>query len=123
MLWTVQRRWTDGTRFAFNFYSHCAQLILRQPGEPPVTILSREVVTQGDPLLIVLYGIILAPLDDELTAADTGLLFLFYADDAAFDGSARLIAQLLKLLTMRGMDRVYFPKLAKFLFILDILGQ
>ena len=48
MLWTVRHRWPEGERFAFNFYRHWAQLLLRQPGEPPVKILSREGVTQGD---------------------------------------------------------------------------
>ena len=41
MLWTVRHRWSVGARFAFNCYMHWAQLILRQTGEPPVTILSR----------------------------------------------------------------------------------
>ena len=45
MLWTVRHRWPSGTRFAFNCYRHWAQLLLRQPGEPPVTILRREGVT------------------------------------------------------------------------------
>ena len=35
-------------------------------GELPVTILSRQGVTQGDPLSMVLYGITLAPLAEEL---------------------------------------------------------
>ena len=65
------------------------QILLRQPGEPPVTILSREGVTQGDPLSMVLYGITLVPLAEELRAADPGLLSPFYADDAAFDGLER----------------------------------
>ena len=50
MLWTVRHRWQEGARFAFNCYMHWAQLILRHPGEPLVTILIREGVTQGDPL-------------------------------------------------------------------------
>ena len=41
MLWTVRNRWPAGARFAFNYYKHWAQLLLRQPGELPVTILSR----------------------------------------------------------------------------------
>ena len=49
MLWTVCHPWPVGARFAFNFYRHWAQLLLRQPGEQPVTILIREGVTQGDP--------------------------------------------------------------------------
>ena len=70
-----------------------------------------------------MYGITLAPLTEELRAADPGLLSPFYVDDAAFDGSARRSAQLLKLLMKRGPDQVYFSKLAKFLFISDTPGQ
>ena len=102
MLWTVRHHWPVGERFTFNCYKHWAQLLLRQPGEPPVTILSRERVTQGDPLLMVLYGVTLTPLSEELRAADPGLLSPFYADDAAFDGSAQKSAQILKLLMKRG---------------------
>ena len=45
MLWTVQHRWPAGARFAFNCYKQWAKLLLRQPGKPPVTILSREGLT------------------------------------------------------------------------------
>ena len=72
---------------------------------------------------MVLYGITLVPLAEELRATDLGLLLPFYADYVAFDGSARRSAQLLKLLTKRGPDRGYSPKPAKSLFILDILSQ
>ena len=72
---------------------------------------------------MVLYGITLVPLAEELRAADPGILFPFSADDAALDGSARRIAQLLKLLIKRGPDRGYFPDPAKSLFILDAPGQ
>ena len=123
MLWTVRHRWTAGARFAFNCYKHWAQLLLRQPGDFPVTILSREGVTQGDPLSMVFYGITLAPLAEELQAADPGLLSPFYAVDTAFDGLERRSAQLLKLLMRKGPDRGYLPDLAKSLFILDTLGQ
>ena len=36
---------------------------------------------------MVLYGITLIPLAEELRAADPGLILPLYADDAAFDGS------------------------------------
>ena len=42
MLRTVRHRCPAGARFVFNCYRNWAQLLLRQPGEPPVTILSRE---------------------------------------------------------------------------------
>ena len=48
ILWTVQHRWPAGVRFAVNCCRHWAQLLLRQPGELPVTILSRDRVAQGD---------------------------------------------------------------------------
>ena len=91
-------------------------------GYLPVTILSREVVTQEDPISMILYRITLVPLAEELQVAEPGLLSPFYADDAAYDGLERRSAHLLKLLMKRGSDRRYFPKQAKSLFILDIPG-
>ena len=82
----VRHCWPVGARFAFNFYRHLAQLLLRQPGEPPVAILRQKGVTQGDPISMILYGITLVPLTEELRAADLGLLSPFYVDDAAFEG-------------------------------------
>ena len=90
--------------------------------EPPVTILGQEGVTQAYPLSMVLYGITLVPLDEELRAADTGLLLTFYADDAAFNSLELKNAQLLKLSMKRGQDRGYFPEPANYLFILDTPG-
>ena len=46
-------------------------------------------VTQGDPLLLVLNGITLVPLMEDLRDADTTLLPPFYENDRAFDGSER----------------------------------
>ena len=66
MLCTVQHRWSAGARFAFNYYRHWAQILFRQTGEPSLTILSREGVTQGDPISMVLYGITLDPLAKEV---------------------------------------------------------
>ena len=72
---------------------------------------------------MVLYGITLVPLTEELCAADPGILSPFYANDAAFDGLARRSAQLLKLLMRRGPDRLYLPEPAKYLFISDTPGK
>ena len=87
MLCTVQNHWPVGARFAFNCYRHWEQLLLCQPGKSPVTILSREGVTQGDPFSMVLIGITLTPLAEGLRAADLGLLSPSYADDGVFEGS------------------------------------
>ena len=72
---------------------------------------------------MVLYGITLIPLEEELRAADLGLLLPFSADDVAFDGSERCSAQLLKLLMKREANRVYFTEPANSLLISDTPGQ
>ena len=56
---------------------------------------------------MILYGINLAPLAEELRAADPGLLSPFYADDAAFDGLARQSEHLIKMLMRRGTEQGY----------------
>ena len=71
------------------------QLLLCQPGYAPVILLSREWVTQVDPLLMFLYGITLVPLAEDLMDVDPTILSPFYANGAAFDGSVRQsVAQL-----------------------------
>ena len=67
----------------------------------------------------VLYRITLVPLEEELQAADPGLIMPFNAYDAAFDVLARRSAQLIKLLIKRGSNQGYLPDPAKSLFILD----
>ena len=39
MLWSVRYCWAVWTRFALNLYRPWAQLLLRHPGEPSVTII------------------------------------------------------------------------------------
>ena len=72
---------------------------------------------------MVLYRVTLVALVEELRAAHPGLLSHFYVDDAVFDGLARRIPQIFKLLMKRGPDRGYFPEPSKSLFILDTPGQ
>ena len=72
---------------------------------------------------MVLTGITLAPLAEELIAAELGILSPFYTDDAVLDGSARRNAHLLNMLMKRNPDWGYFPETAKSLFILDTPGK
>ena len=68
-------------------------------------------------------GITFVPLDEELIAADSGLLPLFYADEAAFNGLARGSAHLLNLLMKKGSDRGYLSEPSRSLLILDTPGK
>ena len=47
---------------------------MRDPGNDPIVILSEEGVTQGDPLAIVIYGIMLLPLAEILREAYLNVL-------------------------------------------------
>ena len=66
---------------------------------------------------MVLYGISLVPLAEELWASDPGILYPFFADDAVLYGLERCRAQLFKLLLDRGPEMWYFPDPYKLLFI------
>ena len=66
---------------------------------------------------MVLYGITLVPLVEDLRYADPTLMSPFYANDAAFDGSSRRSTAQLRLLMDQGVDRGYFPEPAKSIFI------
>ena len=106
MLWMVQHLWTEGERFDFNCYKHWAKLLFRRTGEDPVIILSREGVSKGYPLSMVLYGITLVTLAEELHTAALDFLEPFYVENATFYGplfrSARLMTILLELGPARG---------------------
>ncbi|KAL7519315.1 hypothetical protein ACHAWF_000225 [Thalassiosira exigua] len=62
MLWTVRHCTPKLSTFAFNCYRHEVRLVCRRPGKPALILLSKEGVTQGDPLAMALYGIALCPL-------------------------------------------------------------
>ena len=62
-------------------------------------------------------GITLVPLVEELMEENHTLLFSFYSNDVAFDGSARKSAAQLRLLMDKGSDLGYFLNPDKYTFI------
>jgi hypothetical protein len=120
MLWTVRHRWANGARFSFNCYRHSAQLLLRRRGDDCEIILSREGVTQGDPLSMVLYGLALTPLAETIRAAVPTVVQPWYADDAAMAGPIDGIAEAQRLLLEHGPRRGYFPEPDKSILIAPI---
>ena len=68
---------------------------------------------------MVLYGINLSPLEEDLKDADPTLLSPFYTNDAMFDGSSRRSVAQLRLMMYRGTDRGYLTEPAKSQFIAD----
>ena len=117
MLWTVRHRWANGARFSYNCYRHSAQLLLRRRGGDCEIILSREGVTQGDPLSMVLYGLSLTPLAEAIRLAVPTVVQPWYADDAAMSGPVTGIAAAQRLLLELGPRRGYFPEPDKSILI------
>jgi len=117
MFWTVRHRWPSGARFSFNCYRHSAQLVIRRKDCPCSILLSREGVTQGDPLSMVLYGLALVPLAENLRESVPEVLQPWYADDAAMAGPVQGIAKAMRLLADQGPARGYYPEPAKSIFL------
>ena len=102
MLWTVRHRCPRLATYAFNCYRHAKRLICRDAGGKPIIILSKEGVTKGDPLAMVLYGIALLPLAEILREAYPEVLQPWYADDAAMQGPPVQVAACFKLFSGSG---------------------
>ena len=84
MLWNVRHRWPKGSRFAFNCYRHSNIVIFRRGnGKKAHILLSEEGVSQGDPLAMVLYGVALLPLAEQLRRDVPEVTTPQFADDLA----------------------------------------
>ena len=111
MLWNVKFRWHKGSRFAFNRYRHHNIVIIRRnPGQAPYKILSKEGVAQGCVLGMILYGIGLMPLAEQMKATIPEALQPWYADDAAAAGEAVHNARCMNFLVENGPRYGYFPE-------------
>ena len=123
MLWTVRHRCTKMSRFAFNCYRHEIRLICRRPGDTALIILSKEGVTQGDPLAMALYGIALLPLAERLRKDFPSVMQPWYADDAAMMGKANAVGGCFQLLMKIGPDFGYHPEPAKSFYICPLADE
>ena len=99
MLWEVRDCWAHGSRFASDMYRHDAQLIVRSPvGMEPQILVSKEGVTQGCPLGMILYGVSLLGLGDDLLESAPGVLQPWYADNFSVYGRTSEVTWVFQLL-------------------------
>ena len=74
MLWTICHRWHIHAQFPFNWYRHIVQLLVQLPGEVDMeSLISKDWVTQGYPLSMVIYELRLYMLVDQLRGEYTRL--------------------------------------------------
>ena len=117
MLWTVRHLCCKLSTFTFNCYRHEVRLVCRRPGQVALILLSREGVTQGDPMAMAVYGIALIPLADRLRKESPNVLQPWYADDAAMQGPPAEVVDCFALLCKIGPMFGYFPAPAKSFYI------
>jgi hypothetical protein len=119
MLWTVRHKWPSGARFTFNCYRHWSALVVRFPQGHAYTIFSREGVTQGDPLAMVAYGLLLLPLIRDLKRELPDVNQPWYADDSGAGGNFAGIRSYFERLQEKGPRRGYFPEPSKSILVVQ----
>ena len=63
MIWAIRHEWPSGAQFTFNCYRHWVTLVVRNTEDGSGHFLhSKEGVTQGDPLIMISYGIGFLPI-------------------------------------------------------------
>jgi hypothetical protein len=118
MLWNVAHRWNRASQFAFNQYRHWVQCLVRsEPGEPSLVIHSKEGITQGDSLVMSLYGVALMPLASKMHKEIPEALQPWYCNNAGAAGKALPNAQYLDFLVKFGPSYGYFPEPGKLHYI------
>ena len=117
MLWTIRHEWPAGARFAFNCYKYWSPLVLRGHSGGFSCLFSKEGITQGDPLSMVLYGLALLPLIRHLHSEHPHAAQQWYADDAGVAGSFDALQQYFASLQELGPKYGYYPSASKCILI------
>ena len=117
-LWTVRHRWPSGARFTFNCYKYHATLLVRsKDGGDAIFIYSKEGWTQGDPIAMIVYGIVMLPVTKSIIATVPECHQPWYADDAGAGGKFNDIMRYFTTLCDKGPARGYFPEPTKSIII------
>jgi hypothetical protein len=111
-LWNARILWPRCARFLFNTYRGFAFLFLQETDDTSVILLSREGVTQGDPLSMFLYSIAILPLIRKCRSVDKWRQ-CWYADDSSAVARLENLAKWLTMLMEEGPKYGYFPEPAK----------
>lgn len=98
--------WPRCARFLFNTYRGCSALVIQGVD---TFLYSREGVTQGDPLSMLLYGVATLPLINHLSGHQQ-VIQNWYADDASAIGKLAHIKAWLMDLMSTGPSYGYHPE-------------
>ena len=115
VLWNVRVLWPRCSRFLFNTYQGYSTIWVSGCSD---RILSKEGVTQGDPLSMLLYAIAVLPLIQSLSD-NTWWTQNWYADDSSCVATLRNLKDWFSLLSERGPEFGYFPEPSKTVLVVD----
>ncbi len=107
-LWNARYLWPRCSRYLFNTYRGYSSLWVNGHSDP---LLSREGVTQGDPLSMCLYAVALVPLIRKLKSSNWSQTW--YADDSSCIGDLSEVKKWFELLVREGPKFGYFPEPSK----------
>jgi hypothetical protein len=114
-LWNARMIWTGAAYFLFNTYRSYNLLVIRSSTSPGsgTIMLSREGVTQGDPMSMFFYGIAILPLIRRCKIEDPDSGQAWYADDSSGIGRLTRLRKWFDLLCEDGPGFGYFPEADK----------
>ena len=118
ILWTVRHLWPSGAHFLLNFYCNWSSLVLQNGNETASILHSREGVTQGDPLIMISYGIRILPLIKNLKWETHDVTQPWYADNIRALGTFAKIETNFYLLPRQGLGQGYPPDPTKSVLII-----
>ena len=118
MLWTVRHVWPSGACFVFNCYRHWSSLVLRNGNGTTIFLHSKEGVTQGVPLAMIVYEIGILPLIKNLKREIPDAAQPWYYDNARALGMFMRLETYFDSLTCQGPGRGYYPKPSKRILII-----
>ena len=114
-LWNARVLWPRCSRYLFNTYRGYASLLLQDGSK---SLLSKEGVTQGDPLSMMLYAVAVLPLIRSLRAPGKWTQN-WYADDSSCVADLRSLRAWYEELSHRGPDYGYHPEPSKTVLVVD----
>ena len=103
--------------FFFNCYHHWSSLVLRNGNGTSSFLHIREDVTQGEPLVMIMYVISILPLFNNLKREIPDVTQPLYTDDAGALGMFVIIETYFNSLTDQVPGRRYYPEPSKSILI------
>ena len=119
MLWMVRQLWLPRSSFVFNCYRHWSSLVLRNGNGKASFLNSKEGVTQGGPLSMIVYRIGILPLIKNIKQKIPDITQPWYADYSGALGTFARIEIYFDLLT-RQVPHRYYPKQSKSVLIVHL---